>query len=40
MNVPGRATGSWRWRMARGALTPVMARRLRDVMEASGRLPA
>jgi 4-alpha-glucanotransferase len=40
MNVPGRATGSWRWQMAPGALTPALARRLRDVMEASGRLPA
>ena len=40
MNVPGRATGSWRWRMAPGALTPAMARRLRGVMEESGRLPA
>jgi hypothetical protein len=40
MNVPGRATGSWRWQMAPGALTPALARRLRGVMEASGRLPA
>ncbi len=40
MNVPGRATGSWRWRMADGVLTPALARRLRGVMEESGRLPA
>jgi len=38
MNVPGRATGSWRWRMEPGALTADHARRLRAVMEASGRL--
>jgi 4-alpha-glucanotransferase len=40
MNVPGRATGSWRWQMQPGALTPAMARRLRGVMEESGRLPS
>jgi 4-alpha-glucanotransferase len=39
MNVPGRATGSWRWQMAEGALTPKLAKRLRSVMEESGRLP-
>jgi 4-alpha-glucanotransferase len=38
MNVPGRATGSWRWRMADGALTADHAKRLRAIMEASGRL--
>jgi len=38
MNVPGRATGNWRWQMARGALTADMARRLRDVTEEAGRL--
>jgi 4-alpha-glucanotransferase len=40
MNIPGRATGSWRWRMERGALTPELARRLRDVTQEAGRLPA
>jgi 4-alpha-glucanotransferase len=40
MNVPGRATGSWRWRMEPRALKPAMARRLRGVMEESGRLAA
>ncbi|MDP2712017.1 MAG: 4-alpha-glucanotransferase [Solirubrobacteraceae bacterium] len=37
MNVPGRATGSWRWRMAPGALTPELAKRLRAATEESGR---
>ena len=27
MNIPGRATGSWRWRMAPGALTAEHAPR-------------
>jgi 4-alpha-glucanotransferase len=40
MNVPGRATGSWRWRMPPGALTADHARRLRAIMESSGRLPS
>lgn len=39
MNVPGRATGSWRWRMAPGALGREQARRLRAVSEEAGRLP-
>jgi 4-alpha-glucanotransferase len=39
MNVPGRATGSWRWRMRDGALTRALARRLREVTAAAGRLP-
>ena len=34
MNDPGRAGGNWRWRMEAGALTPALARRLR---EATGR---
>jgi 4-alpha-glucanotransferase len=38
MNIPGRATGSWRWRMAPGALTRDHARRLRAAVEESGRL--
>jgi 4-alpha-glucanotransferase len=38
MNVPGRATGSWRWRMAPGALTAEHAKRLRAASEESGRL--
>ena len=38
MNVPGRATGSWRWRMAPGALTHDLAKRLRAATEEAGRL--
>lgn len=38
MNDPGRASGSWRWRMEAGALTPALARRLREATEGAGRL--
>lgn len=38
MNVPGRATGSWRWRMERGAPTADLAARLRAVTEEAGRV--
>lgn len=38
MNIPGRATGSWRWRMEPGALTDELAKRLRAATEESGRL--
>ena len=38
MNIPGRATGSWRWRMRPGALTAEHAKRLRAASEESGRL--
>ncbi len=38
MNIPGRATGSWRWRMAPGALTGEHAKRLRAAVQESGRL--
>ena len=37
MNIPGRATGSWRWRMAPGALTAEHAKRLRAATEEAGR---
>lgn len=37
MNDPGRAGGSWRWRMEAGALTPALARRLREATEDAGR---
>jgi 4-alpha-glucanotransferase len=37
MNIPGRATGSWRWRMAPGALTLELAKRLRAAAEEGGR---
>jgi 4-alpha-glucanotransferase len=39
MNRPGRAAGSWRWRLERGALTAALARRLREVTQEAGRLP-
>jgi 4-alpha-glucanotransferase len=39
MNIPGRATGSWRWQLEAGALTPALAARLRDVTGEAGRLP-
>jgi 4-alpha-glucanotransferase len=39
MNAPGRAMNSWRWRMEAGALTPALARRLREATEAAGRVP-
>ena len=38
MNIPGRATGSWKWRMAPGALTSEHARRLRAATEEAGRV--
>ena len=39
MNVPGRAKGSWRWRLRRGQLTEARAQRLREATEEAGRLP-
>jgi 4-alpha-glucanotransferase len=39
MNVPSRAGGSWRWRLEPGALTPALARRLRELTAGAGRLP-
>lgn len=38
MNDPARAGGSWRWRMRPGALTPALARRMREATERFGRL--
>ena len=40
MNLPGTATGSWKWRLREGALTRELARRLRAASEAAGRRPA
>jgi 4-alpha-glucanotransferase len=40
MNKPGTARGSWKFRLEEGALTAEHARRLRDAVEASGRLGA
>jgi 4-alpha-glucanotransferase len=37
MNDPSRARGSWRWQMERGALTPALARRLREAVGESDR---
>jgi 4-alpha-glucanotransferase len=37
MNLPGTAKGSWRWRLAPGALTDAHAARLRAVTEEAGR---
>jgi 4-alpha-glucanotransferase len=37
MNAPGRASGSWRWKLAGGELTPALARRLRELTAAAGR---
>jgi 4-alpha-glucanotransferase len=39
MNKPGSASGGWRWRMTPRALTPSMARRLREMTAEAGRLP-
>jgi 4-alpha-glucanotransferase len=38
MNDPARAGGSWRWQMEPGALTPALARKLREATEEAGRL--
>jgi 4-alpha-glucanotransferase len=40
MNVPGRVSGNWRWRMRDGALTSEHAARLRELADLYGRLPA
>jgi 4-alpha-glucanotransferase len=37
MNSPARASGNWRWQMERGALTPTLARRLREATREAGR---
>jgi 4-alpha-glucanotransferase len=37
MNHPARATGNWSWRMQPGALTPALARRLRESTQEFGR---
>ena len=39
MNDPARRGRNWRWHMPPGALTREMAKRLRSLTEASGRLP-
>jgi 4-alpha-glucanotransferase len=40
MNRPGLTVGNWSWRLRSGQLTRDLARRLRDGVEAAGRLPA
>lgn len=37
MNIPGRATGNWRWRMQGGAFHPDAVTRLRELTQISGR---
>jgi 4-alpha-glucanotransferase len=37
MNRPGLTRGNWSWRLERGALTPLLARRLRLLAEQHGR---
>ncbi len=39
MNMPGSATGSWRWQARPRAFTRALAQRLREVTAESGRLP-
>jgi 4-alpha-glucanotransferase len=38
MNRPGETHGNWSWRLEPGALTPALARRLRERVAAHGRL--
>jgi 4-alpha-glucanotransferase len=38
MNDPRHQAGQWRWQLERGALTPRLARRLREATEEAGRL--
>jgi 4-alpha-glucanotransferase len=38
MNFPGIAEGNWQWRLKNGALTQELARRLRRITIACGRL--
>lgn len=39
MNRPGTLEGNWEWRMLPGALTPLLAARMRELARMSGRLP-
>jgi 4-alpha-glucanotransferase len=40
MNVPGVATGNWRWRCAEDMLKPSIFERLRDLTTSAGRMAA
>ncbi len=37
MNVPGTAQGNWTWRAKKGVFTETLAKRLKDLTQASGR---
>ncbi|MEM2251433.1 MAG: 4-alpha-glucanotransferase, partial [Candidatus Hadarchaeales archaeon] len=37
MNVPGTASGNWRWRLLPGQLTRELAKKLRELTESAGR---
>ena len=37
MNLPGRPGGNWRWRFEKGALTPEITERLRNLTDIYGR---
>jgi len=37
MNVPGVATGNWRWRCTKEMLTPSIFDRLRELTTSTGR---
>ncbi|MET0397264.1 MAG: 4-alpha-glucanotransferase [Longimicrobiaceae bacterium] len=39
MNTPGTGAGNWAWRFREGALTPELARRLRELARGAGRAP-
>jgi 4-alpha-glucanotransferase len=39
MNRPATVRGNWRWRLDGRELTPALARRLRELTEASDRIP-
>jgi 4-alpha-glucanotransferase len=38
MNLPGRPSGNWRWRMLPGAMNEAIRRRLREMAESYGRV--
>ena len=38
MNTPGTADVNWRWRARPGVLTPVLAGRLRKLIQQNGRI--
>jgi 4-alpha-glucanotransferase len=40
MNVPGVATGNWRWRCTEDMLTPSIFERLRELTIFAGRMSA